>query len=120
MLAVLAAPGRYVQGKNATTALGHEMQQRGLEGPALIVAGQSAIRLLADVWQQCLRAAGIAPSVHAFGGECSWLKIERIQHSAQAHKSHVIIGAGGGEVLDAARAAADAIGRAWQQRSSTS
>jgi glycerol dehydrogenase len=90
MLAIFAAPGRYVQGKNATTALGHEMQQLGLEGPALIVAGQSAIRLLADVWQQYLRAAGIAPSVHTFGGECSGLEMARITHAAQAHKSRVI------------------------------
>jgi glycerol dehydrogenase len=107
MLSVFSAPSHYVQGKNATAALGHEMKRLGLDGPALIVAGKSAIRLLAEVWQKYLNEAGIAHGVHEFGGECSYLEIERIKNSARANKSRIVIGAGGGKVLDAARAAAD-------------
>jgi glycerol dehydrogenase len=107
MLSVFSAPSHYVQGKNATAALGHEMKRLGLAGPALIVAGKSAIRLLAEVWQKYLSEAGIAHAVYEFGGECSYPEIERIKASAKAHNSRVIIGAGGGKVLDAARAAAD-------------
>jgi glycerol dehydrogenase len=110
MLSVFSAPSHYVQGKNATASLGHEMKRLGLEGPALIVAGKSAIRLLAEVWQKYLSEAGIAHAVYQFGGECSYPEIERMKASAQAHNSRVIIGAGGGKVLDAARAAADDLG----------
>jgi hypothetical protein len=47
MLSVFCSPCRYTQGKNATAALGQELTNLGLRGPALIVAGRSAVRLLA-------------------------------------------------------------------------
>ena len=107
MLSVFSAPSHYVQGKHATAALGTEMQRIGLQGPACIVAGKSAIRLLSEVWQKHLNDADITHVVHQFGGECSYPEIERIKETARANKAQVIIGAGGGKVLDAARAAAD-------------
>lgn len=107
MLTAFSAPSHYVQGKNATAALGREMKRLGLEGPALIVAGKSAIRLLSGVWQHCLNEYGIAYTVYEFGGECSYPEIERIKALGLAQKSRIVIGAGGGKVLDAARATAD-------------
>src|SRR5262245_31167806 len=106
MLAVFCAPTRYTQGKNATAALGREMVGLGLRGPALIVAGRSAIRLLTETWARTLREAGIPHSVHPFGGECSLAEIERVKDTARRHQAQVIIGAGGGKVLDTARAVA--------------
>ena len=44
MLTVFCSPSRYTQGSNATLSLGKEMATLGLAGPALIVAGKSAIR----------------------------------------------------------------------------
>ena len=44
--------------------------------------------------------------MNEFGGECSLAEIEWIKKIASQHKSQVIIGAGGGKVLDAARAVA--------------
>jgi len=78
----------------------------GLEGPALILAGKAALRLLADAWQHSLGEARIAFSVHPFGGECCPSEIERAKAVAQKNKARVVIGAGGGKVLDAARAVA--------------
>lgn len=106
MLAVFCSPGRYTQGRNATAQLGKEMAGLDLRGPALIVAGRSAQRLLNRTWDQSLSAAGIAFAVHPFGGECSHPEIERIKGSARQLQARVIVGAGGGKVLDAARAAA--------------
>jgi glycerol dehydrogenase len=110
MLSVFSSPAHYVQGKHATAALGREMKRIGLGGPALIVAGQSALRLLSDVWCVHLGESGIAHEVYRFGGECSYPEIERIKTAARAASSRVIIGAGGGKLLDAARAAADDLG----------
>ena len=107
MLSVFSAPSHYVQGKHATRALGEEMNRIGLQGPALIVAGKSAIRLLSEVWEAHLKDAGIDHMVHQFGGECSYPEITAIKNTAKEGKARVIIGAGGGKVLDAARAAAD-------------
>lgn len=106
MLSVFCSPSRYTQGKNATARLGAEMATLGLNGPALIVGGRSPIRLLADTWKRTFAEAKMAYAVHEFGGECSLAEIERIKQAAQRNKSQVVVGAGGGKVLDAARAAA--------------
>ncbi len=106
MLSVFCSPPRYTQGKNATAMLGAEMAGLGLNGPALVVGGHSPIRLLAETWKRTFAAAGIAYVVHAFSGECSLAEIERIKQAARQNEARVIVGAGGGKVLDAARAAA--------------
>ena len=106
MLSVFCSPSRYTQGKNATASLGSEMLGLGLRGPALVVAGRSASRLLSSTWQTTFGEAGIEHAVHPFGGECSLAEIERVKSAARQNKAQVIVGAGGGKVLDAARAAA--------------
>ena len=106
MLAVFCSPSRYTQGKNATAMLGQEMDGLGLRGPALIVAGKSAVRLLAETWAKALGEAGIEHVVHPFGRECSLAEIERVKSAARQHQARVIIGAGGGKVLDTSRAVA--------------
>lgn len=106
MIAVFSSPSRYTQGKNATAELGREMQGIGLDGPALILAGHSAIRLLTDCWKTSLGSARIEFQVQLFGGECSLEEIERVKVAARKTQARVIIGAGGGKVLDAARAVA--------------
>jgi glycerol dehydrogenase len=106
MLSVFCSPSRYTQGRNATLSLGKEMVTLGLAGPALIVAGKTAIDLLSDTWRLSLEEAGFAYRVYPFGGECSISEIERVKRQAHDQGARVIIGAGGGKVLDTARAAA--------------
>jgi len=106
MLKVFCAPTRYTQGRNATAQLGAEIAALGLKGPALIIAGRSAIRLLDATWKNSLSEAGIPFTVFAFNGECSLAEIERGKAAARAINAEVIIGAGGGKVLDTARAVA--------------
>src|SRR5262245_28539560 len=103
MLSVFCSPSRYTQGKNATASLGHEMSSLGLEGPALIVAGRSAIALLSDTWRNSFGEVGMSYAVHRFGGECSLSEIERVKAAASESRARVIVGAGGGKVLDTAR-----------------
>ena len=110
MLSVFSCPSRYTQGKDATQQLGQEMVSLGLGGPALIMAGRTAIKLLAETWRKTLSAANIDFEVHAFGGECSLAEIERIKHSARKAKASTIISTGGGKALDAGRAAAAGAG----------
>jgi glycerol dehydrogenase len=106
MLSVFCSPARYTQGKDATASLGTEMAALGLRGPALVVAGRSAVRLLSPTWQATFGDAGIAHAVHPFGGECSPAEIERVKAAARQHQARVLVGAGGGKVLDTARAVA--------------
>jgi glycerol dehydrogenase len=82
------------------------MVSLGLEGPALVIAGKSVISRLTDTWKLSLDEAGIHHETHRFAGECSQAEIERIKATAGRYKTRTIIGAGGGKVLDTARAVA--------------
>ncbi len=106
MLSVFCSPCRYTQGRNATESLGTEMVKLGLPGPVLIAAGRSAERLLGATWRRSLGDSGFVYEVHGFGGECSHAEVARIVDAARRLKAQTIVGAGGGKVLDAARAAA--------------
>jgi len=105
-LKVFCAPARYTQGPHATEQLGAEIRNLGLEGPALIVAGRSAIRLLSETWGKTFAEVGMSHEVFRFGGECTAAEIRRGCQAAQATKARVVIGAGGGKVLDTVRAIA--------------
>jgi len=110
MLTVFCSPSRYTQGCNSTLSLGREMATMGLAGPALIVAGKTAIALLSDTWRRSFEDAGLAYQVYRFGGECSLAEIECVTRHARDQRTRVIVGAGGGKVLDTARAAAADLG----------
>lgn len=106
MLKVFCSPSRYTQGPHATEQLGLEICRLGLEGPALIVAGRSAIRLLSDVWVKAFAEAEMRYELFAFAGECTAAEILRGGQAARDAGARVVIGAGGGKVLDTARAIA--------------
>jgi glycerol dehydrogenase len=78
----------------------------GLEDPALFIAGKTVINRLADIWKSSLNEAGISHRVHRFGGECALVEIERVKAAARQYAARTIVGAGGGKVLDTARAVA--------------
>jgi glycerol dehydrogenase len=106
MLKVFCAPARYTQGPNATEQLGAEIRNLGLEGPAIIVAGKNAIRLLSETWVKTFAEVGMRHEVFPFAGECTAAEIRRGCQAAQAMKTNVVIAAGGGKTLDTARAIA--------------
>lgn len=106
---IFCAPLRYVQGPGAMRRIGEEMLAVGLEGPALFVAGGSSIGLLAPTWAAALDRIGWTHRVRLFGGESTFREIEAIAAESKNLGARVIVGAGGGKVLDAARAAAAAV-----------
>ena len=110
MLKVFCAPARYTQGPNATASLGEEIVNLGLSGPALIVAGRSAAKLLEPVWQEALTSSGIDFRIFHFAGECTSAEIARGVEVGRAMGARLIIGAGGGKVLDTSRAVASDLG----------
>lgn len=106
MLSIFCAPARYVQGQNATRQLGPEMAKLGLTGKVLILAGRAAKRHLPELWAETFDNESFEHRVMEFSGECSRDEIDRIKAEAQGWHARVIVGAGGGKVLDTARAVA--------------
>jgi glycerol dehydrogenase len=100
---VFCAPARYTQGPRATEQLGSEICALGLQGPAIIVAGGSAIRQLSDTWIKTFAAVKMSHAIFPFGGECTAAEIRRGRQAAREANAQVVIGAGGGKVLDTAR-----------------
>ena len=110
MLSVFSSPSRYTQGPGATESLGAEMDRVGLRGPVMVLAGRSAATILAESWKQTFDGAGLDYAVQPFGGECSHREIEDVKQAAQRAKAATVVGAGGGKVLDTARAVAAELG----------
>ncbi len=106
MNTIFCSPLRYTQGAHATQSLGAEMKVLGLRGHVLIVASASPRKLLENIWRDSLTQTGYAFSIHDFARECTAAEIASIAATARAAKSAIIVGAGGGKVLDASRAAA--------------
>ncbi len=106
MLKVFCAPTRYTQGPYATELLGAEISSLGLDGPAILVAGRSAIRLLSEIWSKTFAAVGMRHAIYPFGGECTAAEIRRGCQAALEANARIVVGAGGGKVLDTARAIA--------------
>lgn len=106
MLSIFCAPARYVQGRNASAELGREMKHLGFEGPVFIIAGAHARTLLAETWEKTFNSFGYKFKVIAFSGECSADEIYRCKTAAKEFSAGVVVGAGGGKVLDTARAVA--------------
>lgn len=82
------------------------MRRIGLRGPATVLAGRSPAKKLGDTWREVFGEADISYHVQPFGGECSHQEIENVKAVARQAAAEVIIGAGGGKVLDTARAVA--------------
>ena len=99
-LGVFGAPARYVQGPGATWELGRELQRLGFEGPVLFIAGGTAQRTLAPIWQEQLPPLGLQPVIDAFGGECSESEIKRLVAMSDHHGFCAVVGAGGGKASD--------------------
>ena len=106
MNAIFCSPLRYTQGYAATESLGAEMKVVGLLGPVLIVTSRSPRKVLESIWRETLGKAVIEMALHEIAGECTRAEVARIVDAAQNAKCATILGAGGGKVLDAARAAA--------------
>jgi glycerol dehydrogenase len=100
-------PGRYVQAAGALAELPEEVARLGRS--ALVVAGGTAARSIIprylDDWRRRLEV-----TVEPFGGECSDHEIARLAEVARQRDCEVIVGAGGGKVIDTAKAVAHATG----------
>ncbi|MBI3929304.1 MAG: glycerol dehydrogenase [Armatimonadetes bacterium] len=101
-------PGRYVQGEGVLRDLGSEASRLGSR--ALVVAGGTAARRLVPAmrerWQEHLQL-----SIEVFRGECSEPEMERLSGLGREHAAELVIGMGGGKVIDTAKAVAREIGR---------
>lgn len=107
----LIAPGRYVQGKGALAQLGPNIDRLGKQ--PLIVAGNTAWSLVSDSVEASFAEVGLPVNREAFTGYTTAKTISNIATRARELDADIIIGVGGGSVLDAVKAAGHLAGTRW-------
>lgn len=104
-LKVFGSPEKYVQGPNATAHIGEEMKKLGLQGPAVVVSSGTPQRMLGPIWEKSLTSAGYKFTDMEFGGICTSFEADKISAFAKSVGAKTLIAFGGGQVIDAVRAA---------------
>ena len=107
MLQTAVFPGRYVQGAGALGRLADELVR--LARSALMISGGTAAQTilpgLLPAWREKLHV-----SVERFEGECCDAEIDRLAAVATREKCDVVVGMGGGKVIDTAKAVGNKAG----------
>jgi glycerol dehydrogenase len=103
MISSMIFPGRYIQGYDAIKRLGVEIQRLGKSG--YIICGHSVYNRLLPVFIGDLEKL-VKVTAEKFGTECSDEEIERLRILAEKAGSGVVVGMGGGKVIDTAKAVA--------------
>ena len=94
-------PGRYVQSEGALQHLGDELGRLGKN--SLIIAGGTAAETVIPRWLS-IWSEQFDITVERFGGECSDEEISRLAKIAREKRCNVVLGMGGGKVIDTAKA----------------
>ncbi|MBN1404829.1 MAG: glycerol dehydrogenase [Opitutales bacterium] len=106
MLHKIQFPGKYIQDVNALSQLPSLVEACG--GNGLVIASPSARRVLQER-AETDAALGALP-VDGFGGECCEKELSRLAVIIAEKRVGVLVGMGGGKVIDTAKIAADRAG----------
>ena len=101
MLTTTIFPGRYIQGYRAIQRLGTEIARLGQSG--YLICSPTVFNKILPEFESHVRQH-VVVQTEKFGGECSDEEIERLRRLAVKAGSEVIVGIGGGKVMDTAKA----------------
>ena len=104
----IKAPGRYTQGAGELSKLGMNVKKMG--GRFLILCSANTRGRIGAAVEESLRGAEKEWVFCDFRGECSKEEISRVMAEFEKAGCDVMVGAGGGKVIDTAKAAAENLG----------
>lgn len=97
--------GRYFQEKNLLIHSGEEIIRYG--DKPYVVGGATAFQAARQKMEYSFRETGLKTVWEEYGGYPSYMKIKELQEQVIANDCNVLVGVGGGRILDLAKAAAD-------------
>ena len=102
---IFQSPSKYIQGKGVITRLSQYSKEFGER--VLIITSRGGLGRFAAILDENEKNAENSVFFReSFGGECCMTEITRLKDLALEKKCDVIVGLGGGKVLDTAKAAA--------------
>ena len=104
MAKILCSPSKYVQGAGELKKLGEYAQKYGIK--ALVLITESGYKRIGDVVNTGFEGYEITPVYEYFNRECSKNEINRLVDIMNEKGCDVVIGIGGGKILDTAKAVA--------------
>lgn len=103
MAYILAAPSKYIQGKGVISEIGAHIGSLGKH--ALVLASKNGLDRISGAIHAG-EQEGCTFRFEPFAGECSMVEIERLMEIVKKDSCDIIVGAGGGKVMDTAKAVA--------------
>ena len=104
MLKVMQSPGKYIQGPNALSQIGHYVKL--LSDTAFVIADEFVFKLVEATLTESLNKEKLQFKSMIFKGECSQNEIDRLGAGFKESGAKIVVGIGGGKTLDAAKAVA--------------
>ncbi|WP_101294960.1 glycerol dehydrogenase [Halegenticoccus soli] len=104
------SPASYVQGRGVLDDLGAHAAALG--ETALVVGDDVVLDIVGDRATESLGANDVEATTETFRGEASTAEIDRLVEVLRERDADVVVGAGGGKALDAAKAVREATGTA--------
>ncbi len=104
------SPRRYIQGPNVLKYAGKFMRILGRR--VLVFADEVVLGIVRDELERSFKEYGLTARFEVFRRECSWEEINRLSKVAEEHRADVVVGAGGGKAIDAAKAVGMKVGAA--------
>ncbi|MFR1050519.1 MAG: glycerol dehydrogenase [Lachnospirales bacterium] len=104
----IKAPGKYTQGAGELSKLGMNVKKMG--NKFFILCSANTRRRIGTVMEESLRSVEKEYVFCDFNGECSKAEISRVMEEFEKAGCDVMVGAGGGKVIDTAKASAENLG----------
>lgn len=104
----IKAPGKYTQGAGELSKLGMNVKKMG--NKFFILCSANTRKRIGTVMEESLRSVEKEYVFCDFNGECSKAEISRVMEEFEKAGCDVMVGAGGGKVIDTAKAAAENLG----------
>lgn len=104
MRKIMACPPRYIQGKGELACIAEHAKCLGTKA-FVVISGNGIKRNGSDIENSCIKE-GLLYQFTEYGGETSKEEIARLRVAFTEAKCDMVIGVGGGKILDSAKAVA--------------